>query len=84
LNAGIYLIMGWLCLTAIGPMLTALPVWVIIWLTAGGLVYTFGAIIYVTKIFNFVPGVFGFHEIWHIFVMLAAAAHFVAVLGIAI
>jgi hemolysin III len=39
--------------------------------------------VYITKIFNFVPGVFGFHEMWHIFVMLAAAAHFVAVLGLA-
>jgi len=27
--------------------------------------------------------VFGFHEMWHIFVMLAAAAHFVAVMGVA-
>ena len=51
---------------------------------AGGLFYTFGAIVYITRIFNFVPGVFGFHEIWHIFVMLAAAAHFVAVLGVAL
>jgi hemolysin III len=84
LNAGIYLLMGWLCIAAIGQMLTALPVWVLLWLIAGGLFYTFGAIVYITRIFNFVPGVFGFHEIWHIFVMLAAAAHFVAVLGVAL
>jgi len=84
LNAGIYLLMGWLCLGAIGQMLVALPVWVIFWLAAGGLIYTLGAIVYITKIFNFVPGVFGFHEIWHIFVILAATAHFVAVLGVAL
>jgi hemolysin III len=83
LNAGIYLIMGWLCIAAIGQMLSTLPVWVMIWLIAGGLIYTFGAIVYITRIFNFVPGVFGFHEMWHILVMLAAAAHFVAVLGVA-
>jgi len=83
LNAGIYLFMGWLCLAAIGQMLAALPVWVLGWLIAGGVIYTLGAIVYITKIFNFFPGVFGFHEIWHIFVMLAAAAHFVAVLGVA-
>jgi len=83
LNAGIYLVMGWLCLAAIGQMLAALPVWVLGWLIAGGVIYTLGAIVYITKIFNFFPGVFGFHEIWHIFVMLAAAAHFVAVLGVA-
>ncbi len=83
LNTSIYLVMGWLCLAAIGQMLAVLPVWVIGWLVAGGVIYTLGAIVYVTKIFNFVPGVFGFHEIWHIFVMLAAMAQFIAVFGIA-
>lgn len=83
LNAGIYLVMGWLCLAAIGQMLAVLPAWVLGWLLAGGVIYTLGAIVYVTRTFNFIPGVFGFHEVWHIFVMLAAAAHYVAVLGVA-
>jgi hemolysin III len=84
LNAGIYLVMGWLCIAAIGQMLAVLPVWVIGWLIAGGVIYTLGAVVYITRIFNFIPGIFGFHEIWHIFVILAAVAHFVAVLGIAL
>jgi len=84
LNAGIYVVMGWLCVGAAGQMLAALPVWVFAWLIAGGVIYTLGALVYITKIFNFVPGVFGFHEVWHIFVMLAAAAHFVAVMGVAL
>jgi len=84
LNAGIYLLMGWLCIAAIGQMLAVLPDWVIAWLIAGGVIYTLGAVVYITKIFNFKPGVFGFHEMWHIFVLLAAAAHFVAVVGVAI
>jgi hemolysin III len=84
LNTVIYLVMGWLCVAAVGQMLAALPVWVTVWLIAGGVIYSLGAIVYMTKIFNFVPGVFGFHEVWHIFVMLAAAAHFVAVLGVAL
>jgi hemolysin III len=84
LNAGIYLMMGWLCMAAIGQMLAVLPAWVIGWLIAGGVIYTLGAVVYITKIFNFAPGVFGFHEMWHIFVLLAASAHFVAVLGVAL
>ena len=84
LNAGIYVVMGWLCVGAAGQMLATLPVWVFVWLITGGVIYTLGAVVYITKIFNFVPGVFGFHEVWHIFVMLAAAAHFVAVLGVAL
>ncbi len=84
LNAGIYVVMGWLCIAAIGQMLAVLPAWVLTWLLIGGITYTLGAVVYITKIFNFVPGVFGFHEVWHIFVLLAAIAHFIAVLGVAI
>ena len=84
LNAGIYLAMGWLVVGASGQLLSALPAWVLTWLIIGGIIYTLGAVIYITKIFNFKPGVFGFHEVWHIFVLLAAAAHYVAVLGVAL
>ena len=84
LNAGIYVIMGWFSVSAAVQMLAALPAWVLTWLIIGGVIYTLGAIVYITKIFNFKPGVFGFHEVWHIFVLLAAAAHFVAVLGVAL
>ena len=84
LNAGIYIIMGWMCVGAAGQMLAALPTWVLTWLIIGGVIYTLGAVVYITKIFNFKPGIFGFHEMWHIFVLLAAAAHFVAVLGVAL
>jgi hemolysin III len=84
LNASIYLLMGWLCVGASGQLLATLPAWVLTWLIIGGVIYTLGAVVYITKIFNFKPGVFGFHEMWHIFVLLAAAAHFVAVLGVAL
>ena len=84
LNAGIYVVMGWLCVGAAGQMLAVLPAWVFGWLLAGGVIYTLGAVVYITKWFNFWPGVFGFHEVWHIFVLLAALAHFVAVMGVAL
>jgi hemolysin III len=83
LNAAIYLVLGWLSVSAAGEFLAALPLWVLGWLIAGGVIYTLGAVVYITRIFNFKPGVFGFHEMWHIFVLLAAAAHFVAVMGVA-
>ncbi len=80
LAAGIYLLMGWLCVAAIGEMLRTMPPGALAWLVAGGLAYTLGAIVYITKKFDFAPGVFGFHEVWHIFVILGAAAHYVGVL----
>ena len=80
LNAGIYVIMGWLCVMAAPQMRSVLSASTIVWLFAGGVIYTLGAVIYATKIFNFLPGKFGFHEIWHIFVLLGALAHFISVM----
>lgn len=82
LTAGIYVLMGWLCLVAAGEMMTALTPFTLGWLAAGGVIYTLGAVVYAAKLFDFVPGKFGFHEVWHIFVLLGAVAHFVAVWGV--
>ena len=79
-SAGVYLIMGWLGLAAIGEMLAVMPGGALFWLVAGGIVYSLGAVVYMTKIMNFVPGICGFHEVWHIFVILGALAHFIGVL----
>ncbi len=81
-NAGVYLIMGWLVIAAMQEMLNALPIAALLWLIVGGVIYTLGAIIYITKKLDFVPGVFGFHEVWHIFVILAAAAHYISILSV--
>jgi hemolysin III len=75
----IYIVMGWLCIAAIGEMLRVLPPWALTWLVVGGVLYTLGAVVYITKILNFWPGKFGFHEVWHIFVLLGALAHFIAI-----
>ncbi len=82
LNAVIYVLMGWLCISAIGQMTVALTPFALAWLVAGGVTYTLGAVVYAGKLFDFVPGKFGFHEVWHIFVLLGALAHFLAVLGV--
>lgn len=78
-TAGVYLLMGWISIFAIKEMLAMLTWPVLFWLLLGGLFYTIGAIIYITKKMDFVPGIFGFHEVWHIFVILGAASHFVLI-----
>ncbi|MGC1374822.1 MAG: hemolysin III family protein [Anaerolineales bacterium] len=78
----VYVIMGWLSVSAIGQMLTALSPATLAWLIVGGVVYTLGGVVYATKIFDFAPGKFGTHEVWHVFVLVGAAAHFMAVLGV--
>ena len=80
-TAGVYLVMGRMVVFAINEMLTRLPLGSLIWLAAGGITYTLGAVVYITKTFDFMPGKFGFHEVWHIFVMLGALAHFIAILA---
>jgi hemolysin III len=79
LSAGVYLVMGWLCLVGIGEMLRALPPGALFWLALGGVIYTLGAVVDATKKLDFFPGKFGFHEVWHIFVILGALAHFVMI-----
>ncbi|MDD8026214.1 MAG: hemolysin III family protein [Acidobacteriota bacterium] len=79
LTAGIYIVMGWLAVIAVRPLLAALPTGALIWLAAGGIIYTLGAVIYIIRKPDFVPGVFGFHEVWHIFVILGALAHFIMI-----
>jgi hemolysin III len=80
LYTGVYIAMGWLALLGGKELLATLPTGAIVWLLIGGITFTVGAIIYATKTFNFFPGIFGFHEVWHIFVILGALAHFIGVL----
>ena len=44
----------------------------------GGLLYTVGAVAYHRRSPDPLPGVFGYHEVFHTYVCLAAACHFVA------
>jgi len=76
-TATVYLIMGWLGVLGIGEILSALPVGAIVLLVLGGLAFTFGAIVYITKKMDYYPGVFGFHEVWHIFVIVGCLCHFI-------
>lgn len=79
LYTAMYLGMGWIGVLEAGTFRRALPSTVIALIVAGGLTYTAGAIIYALKRPNFLPGRFGFHELWHLFVLAASAFHFAAV-----
>lgn len=78
-TAGVYLIMGWSAIMAVMEIINKMPPAAIFWLVAGGLFYSIGAIVYITKKMDFIPGLFGFHEIWHIFVILGALSHFIVI-----
>lgn len=76
LTAGVYLVIGWLALIGIRPVVQSLSNTGVFWLLSGGVSYSVGAVIYAVKKPDPYPGVFGFHEIWHVFVLLGAASHF--------
>lgn len=75
-STAIYLIMGWLVIVAIYPLSKFLPVKGILLLATGGVMYTVGAVIYGLKKPNLNFKYFGFHEIFHIFVMAGSLSHF--------
>lgn len=69
----IYLGMGWMVVTAIGPFLRQIPLSTMLWMFGGGLAYTLGTVFYMSRRIPFA------HAIWHGFVLLGSACHFVAV-----
>ncbi len=76
LYTAIYLLMGWFIMIGIYPLAQAMSSNGLNWLAAGGLFYTVGAVIYALKKPNPFPGVFAFHELFHVFVMLGSFSHF--------
>jgi hemolysin III len=78
----LYLVMGWAAVMYLGELLEAnLAMMVLV--VVGGLAYTVGAIVYGLKKPNPIPGVFGFHEIFHTLTVVAFMCHWTAILLIA-
>jgi len=81
LQALLYLLTGWAALVALGPLLVSLPPAALVWLLAGCLIYTIGAIVCVTNRPRLFPGRFGAHDLWHVLVIAGSTCHFVLMLG---
>lgn len=72
----LYVSMGWIAIAGIRPIFRILEPWALFWLVSGGVLYSIGAVIYVCKRPNPIPRWFGFHEIFHVFVILGSLSHF--------
>ena len=81
LTAGTYLALGWFAVITIPQLVDRLPLVPLTLLATGGVLYTLGAVVYAAKRPNPWPRTFGFHEVFHAFVIAAAAAHFAAMAG---
>jgi hemolysin III len=79
LVALIYVAIGWVALAAFPQLLSKLGVTATAMVAAGGLLYTAGALVYARRRPDPAPTVFGYHEIFHALVILAAALQYAVV-----
>jgi hemolysin III len=75
-SATVYLTIGWVAAVAFPQLWDTLGPGGALLLAGGGLLYTAGAVVYATQRPDPVPAVFGYHEVFHAFVIAAALVHF--------
>jgi len=75
----IYLALGWTAVATVPQLASAIGVGGLTLLMIGGLIYTAGAVVYAIRRPDPVPTVFGYHELFHALVILAAAFQYAVI-----
>jgi hemolysin III len=75
----VYIALGWVSAAIFGELPAAIGWLGVAGLAAGGLLYTLGAIVYASERPNPSPKVFGYHEVFHVLVVVAAALHYAVI-----
>ena len=78
-TAVVYLVLGWVAVVVFPDMASELGVVATALVAAGGVLYSLGAIVYALQRPDPAPAVFGYHEVFHLFVVVAAALQWAAV-----
>jgi len=78
---GSYAALGWLAVIAVPQLVQRLDPAPLVLFAAGGVLYSAGAIVYARQRPNPWPRTFGFHEVFHVLVIAAAVAHYIAMIG---
>jgi hemolysin III len=84
LTAAAYVALGWFSIIAVPAITARAGAGALALLAVGGVAYTAGAVVYARKRPDPRPATFGYHEIFHVLVVVAAAAHFSAVAAFAV
>ncbi|HYB27493.1 MAG TPA: hemolysin III family protein [Solirubrobacteraceae bacterium] len=79
LRAALYVGLGWIAVAALPQLGTAIGIGGLALLGLGGVLYTLGAVVYAVRRPDPVPAVFGYHEVFHILVIAAAALQYAAI-----
>lgn len=78
----LYIVMGWVALIAVPVLIDTLTSVQFGLIVAGGIAYTVGFPVLVTRRPNPWPATFGYHEVWHLLTVVAAGLHFAAVANV--
>ena len=79
LSASIALVLGWTSVAAMPEIAQTIGIDGLLLVAAGGAFYTAGAIVYALRRPNPVPGVFGYHELFHALVIVAVGLQYAAI-----
>jgi hemolysin III len=79
LGVALYLGLGWIGIIAAVPVVSGLGAWGSFALVLGGVLYSAGSIVYALKRPDPFPRVFGYHEVFHSFVIAGSLTHFTLV-----
>jgi hemolysin III len=74
-----YVVMGWMIVPYLPQFILLLGWGKVSLILAGGILYTVGALVYALKFPNPSPKKFGYHEVFHVLVMIAAVLHFIVI-----
>ena len=75
ISTATYVLMGWVIIIAIKPLINSIVTQGLLWLLAGGIFYTIGALLYQLKSMKYN------HAIFHVFVLLGSLCHYIVILN---
>lgn len=78
-HVAVYITVGWIGAIAFPSIVANAGLIAGALIAGGGALYTIGAVVYARQSPDPRPAVFGYHEIFHVLVVVAAAAHFTAI-----
>ncbi|MDQ2837601.1 MAG: hemolysin III family protein [Actinomycetota bacterium] len=79
ISVPLYIALGWVAVFMLPQLLHSFGVAALVLIATGGILYTLGALAYGFKRPNPYPNTFGFHEVFHLCTLVAAACHYIAV-----
>jgi hemolysin III len=79
LSALVYVVLGWVAVATVPDLLEGLGIVATLMVAGGGILYTVGAVVYALRRPDPAPTVFGYHEVFHALVIVAAGLQYAVI-----